>query len=39
MARNVIGELLLSKVINENDVSALNRHGISREMFPVASER
>lgn len=39
MARNVIGELLLSKVINDNDVSALNRHGISREMFPVASER
>lgn len=36
---NVIGELLLSKVINENDVAALNRHGISREMFPVASER
>ena len=38
MARNVTGELLLSKVINENDVAALNRHGISREMFPVASE-
>lgn len=39
MSRNVTGELLLSKVINENDVAALNRHGISRELFPVESER
>lgn len=35
----ITGELFLSKVINENDVTALNRHGITREHFQTLTEQ
>lgn len=30
---SITAEMLLSKVINENDVQALNRHGVSEDLF------
>ena len=35
----ITGELFLSKVINDNDVTALNRHGITREHFQTLTEQ
>ena len=35
----ITGELFLSKVINENDVAALHRHGITREHFQTLIEQ
>lgn len=40
MAQGTIaGELLLSKVVNENEVSVLNRYGITRDHFQTHIER
>lgn len=39
MSNTIVGELLLSKVVNDNDVQSMLRYGVTREHFQTSIEQ